>query len=87
MTAGLDFILILSKLDMILRVAMKACFCFQTPLLCMGEPKESTSKSINRAGFDNNFHGVLDPNIVSQQLLKCIYYNSLMYSSFKGLNL
>jgi hypothetical protein len=62
---------------------------FQPPLLCMGEPIESTSKSINRAGFDNNFHGdfVLDPNIVSQQLLKCIYYNSLMYSSFKGLNL
>ena len=30
-TTGQDLILILSKSDMILRVAMNACFCFQTP--------------------------------------------------------
>ena len=62
---------------------------FQPPLLCMGEPLESTLNTVNRAGYDNSFHGdfVLDSDTVCRQLLKCIYYNSLIYSHFKGLPL
>jgi hypothetical protein len=61
----------------------------QPSILCMGESLEGACELGSPAGYDDKFHGdfVLDPDIVSQQLLKCIYYNNLMRSSFKGLPL
>jgi len=62
---------------------------FLPPLLCTGEPFESSIVPSGTAGYDQHFHGDfhLDAGLVSSKLLKCISYNNLLSISFKGLPL